>query len=85
MKQLRVVQRTQILKKILWELKKYFLKPVLITASEDGTAKLWDLNSSSVGSKTGGGGGNYDDGSGKGFPSTGIADIEPLYTFRGHR
>nr|CAD2191678.1 unnamed protein product [Meloidogyne enterolobii] len=61
------------------------IEPVLITASEDGTAKLWDLNSSSVGSKTGGGGGNYDDGSGKGFPSTGIADIEPLYTFRGHR
>ncbi|KAL7077091.1 hypothetical protein ACQ4LE_003688 [Meloidogyne hapla] len=59
------------------------IEPVLITASEDGTAKLWDLNNSSVGGKTCGSG-TYDDG-GKGFPSTGIADIEPLYTFRGHR
>ncbi|KAF7636957.1 hypothetical protein Mgra_00003697 [Meloidogyne graminicola] len=55
------------------------IEPVLITASEDGTAKLWDLNSSYVtGSK-----GNFDD-SGKSSHS-GISDIEPLYTFRGHR
>ena len=56
----------------------------MITASEDGTAKLWDLNNSSIaGLKTGGG--SYDDNGKVQFPSTGIADIEPLYTFRGHR
>ncbi|KAE9414071.1 hypothetical protein Angca_002847 [Angiostrongylus cantonensis] len=41
------------------------VQPVLITAGEDGTAKLWNLD-----------GGKDKSGSG--------ADIEPVYTFRGH-
>lgn len=65
------------------------VEPVLITASEDGTAKLWNLNSSSVGGSSKSGSGSGSDGSGKASqfpqPATGIIDIEPLYTFRGHR
>ncbi|KAL3115423.1 hypothetical protein niasHT_020096 [Heterodera trifolii] len=60
------------------------VEPMLITASEDGTAKLWDLNHSSVG------GAKNDGGAGAAAKNaqsaaTGIVDIEPLYTFRGHR
>ncbi|KAI3422617.1 hypothetical protein GPALN_013117 [Globodera pallida] len=61
------------------------VEPVLITASEDGTAKLWDLSHSSVvggtGAKNEGGGGAAKTAQ----SATGIVDIEPLYTFRGHR
>uniref|UniRef100_A0A914I4P5 Striatin N-terminal domain-containing protein n=1 Tax=Globodera rostochiensis TaxID=31243 RepID=A0A914I4P5_GLORO len=59
------------------------VEPVLITASEDGTAKLWDLSHSSV---VGGTGAKNEGGGVKTAQSaTGIVDIEPLYTFRGHR
>ncbi|KAI1717037.1 striatin [Ditylenchus destructor] len=59
------------------------LQPVLITASEDGTAKLWDLNA--AGSGTGTIKGEGVSKSQIPQPTTGIVDVEPIYTFRGHK
>ncbi|RCN49872.1 Striatin family protein [Ancylostoma caninum] len=63
------------------------VEPVLITAGEDGTAKLWNLDGGKE--KSGGCCTNYD------FPfeqnfvnelvfAAGTSEIEPVYTFRGH-
>jgi striatin 1/3/4 len=61
------------------------IEPVLITASEDGTAKLWNLNGCHSGGtiKT-----NSCDGMpglSKAQTAAGIVDVEPIYTFRGHK
>jgi striatin 1/3/4 len=50
------------------------VEPVLITASEDGTAKLWNLNDSKL----------TDANKAQANNLSGIVDIEPVYTFRGH-
>lgn len=55
------------------------VEPVLITASEDGTAKLWDLT---LGAPTGKPQQQQHQGTQAG---SGVVDIEPIYTFRGHR
>ncbi|VDM45365.1 unnamed protein product [Toxocara canis] len=53
------------------------VEPVLITASEDGTAKLWNLGATNPKSE-----------SAKGAqvpsPSAAVTELEPTYTFRGH-
>uniref|UniRef100_A0A7E4W249 Striatin domain-containing protein n=1 Tax=Panagrellus redivivus TaxID=6233 RepID=A0A7E4W249_PANRE len=52
------------------------VEPVLITASEDGTAKLWNLAENKANEPQ------------KGAQITGAAgimDVEPVYTFRGHK
>ncbi|MFH4975926.1 hypothetical protein AB6A40_002635 [Gnathostoma spinigerum] len=48
------------------------VEPVLITASEDGTAKLWNLGGPSARSESNKGG------------SLSVTESEPTYTFRGH-
>lgn len=69
------------------------VEPVLITASEDGTAKVWDLSNAVVGKQ-------HDGKTSRAFffltifiifiayqnqLATGMIDIEPFYTFRGHK
>lgn len=53
------------------------VEPVLVTASEDGTAKLWNL-----------GAGHAKSDAAKGAqvpsPSAAVIELEPTYTFRGH-
>uniref|UniRef100_A0A915C8E7 Striatin N-terminal domain-containing protein n=1 Tax=Parascaris univalens TaxID=6257 RepID=A0A915C8E7_PARUN len=53
------------------------VEPVLVTASEDGTAKLWNLASSNPKSDT-------IKGAQVPSPSVAITELEPSYTFRGH-
>jgi striatin 1/3/4 len=53
------------------------VEPLLITAGEDGTAKMWNLNAKvpTEGAKNA-----------QVVPSAvGIVDVEPIYTFRGHK
>uniref|UniRef100_A0A915E510 Striatin N-terminal domain-containing protein n=1 Tax=Ditylenchus dipsaci TaxID=166011 RepID=A0A915E510_9BILA len=64
------------------------MEPVLVTASEDGTAKLWDLSGSHAGGTIKSNSGDGAAGLSKAAqnpPSTGIVDVEPIYTFRGHK
>jgi striatin 1/3/4 len=49
-------------------------EPVLITASEDATCKMWNLGEKNVAEHVKSSQG-----------ATGIADLEPRYTFRGHK
>uniref|UniRef100_A0AC34R471 Striatin n=1 Tax=Panagrolaimus sp. JU765 TaxID=591449 RepID=A0AC34R471_9BILA len=50
------------------------VEPVLITAGEDGTAKLWNLSDAKT----------NDFAKSQANSPSGITDIEPVYTFRGH-
>ncbi|KAI6227112.1 hypothetical protein M3Y95_00692300 [Aphelenchoides besseyi] len=51
-------------------------EPVLVTASEDGTAKMWNLGDRPVAENAKGQASHG---------SMGIMDMEPRYTFRGHK
>lgn len=53
------------------------VEPVLITASEDGTAKLWNLGATSTKSEA-------VKGAQAPSPSAAVTELEPTYTFRGH-
>ncbi|KAE9554524.1 hypothetical protein FO519_002280 [Halicephalobus sp. NKZ332] len=50
------------------------VEPVLVTAGEDGTAKLWNLSEAK----------NNEVAKTQANSPSGITDIEPVYTFRGH-
>lgn len=62
------------------------VEPVLITAGEDGTAKLWHLNGAAVSSRNSSSSTSPDSKVATSPPHSAIlSDLEPAYTFRGHK